>query len=229
MSQQQLNLKTLKKIRTLTVLIFFVSLTSFGQVENVFTKEVKDITAKYDSIWDSSKETIVFTGSSSVRLWRKLQEEFPDHQIINSGFGGSQASDLLYFIDELILSYNPKKVFIYEGDNDLWAKKRPADVLDTTADIIRRIKAKNASTQVILISAKPSISRWKIRGKYKRLNRKMERFTQDDPNLFYVDVWKPMLNKRKLKTDIFIEDGLHMNQKGYDIWYAAMKDLVNQP
>ncbi|SDS86646.1 Lysophospholipase L1 [Maribacter dokdonensis] len=229
MSQQQLNLKTIKKIRTLTVLIFFVSLTSFGQVENVFTKEVKDITAKYDSIWDSSKETIVFTGSSSVRLWRKLQEEFPNHQIINSGFGGSQASDLLYFIDELILSYNPKKVFIYEGDNDLWAKKRPADVLDTTADIIRRIKAKNASTQVILISAKPSISRWKIRGKYKRLNRKMERFTQDDPNLFYVDVWKPMLNKRKLKTDIFIEDGLHMNQKGYDIWYAAMKDLVNQP
>ncbi|MEP2689130.1 GDSL-type esterase/lipase family protein [Maribacter dokdonensis] len=229
MSQQQLNLKTIKKIRTLTVLIFFVSLTSFGQVENVFTKEVKDITAKYYSIWDSSKETIVFTGSSSVRLWRKLQEEFPDHQIINSGFGGSQASDLLYFIDELILSYNPKKVFIYEGDNDLWAKKRPADVLDTTADIIRRIKAKNASTQVILISAKPSISRWKIRGKYKRLNRKMERFTQDDPNLFYVDVWKPMLNKRKLKTDIFIEDGLHMNQKGYDIWYAAMKDLVNQP
>ncbi|MEO9662497.1 MAG: SGNH/GDSL hydrolase family protein [Maribacter dokdonensis] len=229
MSQQQLNLKTIKKIRTLTVLIFFVSLTSFGQVENVFTKEVKDITAKYYSIWDSSKETIVFTGSSSVRLWRKLQEEFPDHQIINSGFGGSQASDLLYFIDELILSYNPKKVFIYEGDNDLWAKKRPADVLDTTADIIRRIKAKNTSTQVILISAKPSISRWKIRGKYKRLNRKMERFTQDDPNLFYVDVWKPMLNKRKLKTDIFIEDGLHMNQKGYDIWYAAMKDLVNQP
>ncbi|CAG2532191.1 Lysophospholipase L1 [Maribacter dokdonensis] len=229
MSQQQLNLKTIKKIRTLTVLIFFVFLTSFGQVKNVFTKEVKDITAKYDSIWDSSKETIVFTGSSSVRLWRKLQEEFPDHQIINSGFGGSQASDLLYFIDELILSYNPKKVFIYEGDNDLWAKKRPADVLDTTADIIRRIKAKNTSTQVILISAKPSISRWKIRGKYKRLNRKMERFTQDDPNLFYVDVWKPMLNKRKLKTDIFIEDGLHMNQKGYDIWYAAMKDLVNQP
>ncbi|MEP3373769.1 MAG: GDSL-type esterase/lipase family protein [Maribacter dokdonensis] len=229
MSQQQLNLKTIKKIRTLTVLIFFVSLTSFGQTENVFTKEVKDITAKYDSIWDSSKETIVFTGSSSVRLWRKLQEEFPDHQIINSGFGGSQASDLLYFIDELILSFNPKKVFIYEGDNDLWAKKRPADVLDTTADIIRRIKAKNTSTQVILISAKPSISRWKIRGKYKRLNRKMERFTQDDPNLFYVDVWKPMLNKRKLKTDIFIEDGLHMNQKGYDIWYAAMKDLVNQP
>ena len=164
-----------------------------------------------------------------MRLWKKLEKEFPDHQIVNSGFGGSQASDLLLFIDELILSYNPKKVFIYEGDNDLWSKKRPANVLDTTAEIIRRIKANNPSTQIILIAAKPSISRWKIRGKYKRLNRKMERFTKKDAQLNYVDVWNPMLNKRKLITDIFIEDGLHMNQKGYDIWYEAMKDLVNQP
>ncbi|WP_282049658.1 SGNH/GDSL hydrolase family protein [Maribacter aquivivus] len=213
------------------VTIFLLSTSNYciSQTENVFTNEVKNITVKYDSIWDSSKETIVFTGSSSVRLWRKLEQEFPNHQIVNSGFGGSQASDLLLFMDELILSYNPKKVFIYEGDNDLWADKSPADVLDTTAEIIRRIKSKNPATEVILIAAKPSISRWKIRGKYKRLNKKMERFTKNDPQLYYVDVWKPMLNKRKLKTDIFIEDGLHMNQKGYDIWYEAMKDLVNQP
>ena len=222
-------IKSLKKIEVLTACIFFISLSSFAQTQNVFTNEVKDITKKYDSIWDSSKETIVFTGSSSVRLWKKLEREFPNHQIVNSGFGGSQASDLLLFIDELILSYNPKKVFIYEGDNDLWSKKRPANVLDTTVEIIRRIKANNPSTQIILIAAKPSISRWKIRGKYKRLNRKMERFTKNDPQLYYVDVWNPMLNKRKLITNIFIEDGLHMNQKGYDIWYEAMKDLVNQP
>ncbi|HDZ05563.1 hypothetical protein LCGC14_0067330 [marine sediment metagenome] len=222
-------IKSLKKIEVLTACIFFISLASFAQTQNVFTNEVKDITKKYDSIWDSSKETIVFTGSSSVRLWKKLEREFPNHQIVNSGFGGSQASDLLLFIDELILSYNPKKVFIYEGDNDLWSKKRPANVLDTTAEIIGRIKANNPSTQIILIAAKPSISRWKIRRKYKRLNRKMERFTKNDPQLYYVDVWNPMLNKRKLITNIFIEDGLHMNQKGYDIWYEAMKDLVNQP
>ncbi|WP_405398523.1 GDSL-type esterase/lipase family protein [Maribacter sp. Asnod2-G09] len=222
-------MKSLNSIAILTFCTFLLSNASFAQTENVFTNEVKNITVKYDSIWDSSKETIVFTGSSSVRLWRKLEQEFPNHQIVNSGFGGSQASDLLLFMDELILSYNPKKVFIYEGDNDLWADKSPADVLDTTAEIIRRIKSKNPATEVILIAAKPSISRWKIRGKYKRLNRRMERFTKNDPQLFYVDVWKPMLNKRKLKTDIFIEDGLHMNQKGYDIWYEAMKDLVNQP
>ncbi|WP_405409954.1 GDSL-type esterase/lipase family protein [Maribacter sp. Asnod1-A12] len=228
MYKRILLLKSLKKTAFLTFYIFLIAAASSAQTENVFTNEVKNIVTKYDSIWDSNKETIVFTGSSSVRLWKKLEHEFPNHQIVNSGFGGSQASDLLLFIDDLILSYNPKKVFIYEGDNDLWSKKRPADVLDTTEEIIRRIKANDPTTQVILISAKPSISRWKIRGKYKRLNRKMERFTIEDTQLYYVDVWTPMMNKRKLKTDIFIEDGLHMNQKGYDIWYDAMKDLVNQ-
>lgn len=208
----------------LTVILF--GFQSFAQTENNFTSEVNNITSKYDTIWDSKKETIVFTGSSSVRLWKKLEESFPNHQILNTGFGGSQASDLLYFLNDLVLTYNPKKVFIYEGDNDLWAKKRPNKVIGTTQEIIRRIKANEPTTKIILIAAKPSISRWKMRGRYKRLNRKMKRISKNDPYLYYVDVWNPMLENRKLKTDIFIEDGLHMNQKGYDIWYNAMIDLV---
>ncbi|APQ18279.1 GDSL-type esterase/lipase family protein [Maribacter hydrothermalis] len=213
----------------ITVSLILLGNYCISQTANVFSDEVKKITSKYDTIWDSKKETIVFTGSSSIRIWKKLEAEFPNHQIVNSGFGGSQASDLLYFINELVLSFNPKKVFIYEGDNDLWAKKRPIHVLDTTEDIIRRIKANNPSTQVILIAAKPSISRWKIRRKYKRFNRKLENLAKKDDQLNFVDVWNPMLNNKKLKTDIFIEDGLHMNQKGYDIWYEAIKNLVNQP
>ncbi len=209
--------------------IYLLGFQSFAQTENKFTNEVKIITKKNDSIWDSERETIVFTGSSSVRFWKTLQENFPDHQILNTGFGGSQASDLLIFLDDLVLSYNPTKVFIYEGDNDLWAKKRPNQVITTTEEIIQRIKAKNTGTKIVLISAKPSISRWKMRGKFRRLNRKMERIAKNDPLIDYVDVWYPMLNSRKLKTDIFIKDGLHMNQKGYNIWYEAVKDLVNNP
>lgn len=222
----------LLSISKLFLLCFCITLSSFhcsAQSENTFANEVEAITAKYDAIWDTNQKTIVFTGSSSVRLWKDLEQRFPNHQIINSGFGGSESSDLLYFLNDLVLSYNPKQVFIYEGDNDLWAKKRPNQVLDTTEEIIRRIKANNPSTQIILIAAKPSISRWEIRRKYKKLNRKFERLAKKDIQLDYADVWHPMLNNRKLMTDIFIEDGLHMNQKGYDIWYEAMKNFVNNP
>jgi lysophospholipase L1-like esterase len=209
--------------------LFFIAFFGNAQVENKFAIEVKDITTKYDTIWNAGRETIVFTGSSSVRFWNALEQSFPNQQIINTGFGGSQATDLLIFLDDLVLDYNPKKVFIYEGDNDLWAKKRPNQVIGVTEEIIQRIKAKNPNTEIVLISAKPSISRWKMRGKYRRLNRKMERLTKRDPFIKFADVWFPMLDNKKLKTDIFIEDGLHMNQKGYDIWCQAMKDLVNNP
>ena len=231
MQQKNNNYKELNNSKLL-LLCFCITISSYlcsAQLENSYLNEVNAITAKYDTIWDTNRETIVFTGSSSVRLWKNLEQSFPNHQIINSGFGGSQSTDLLYFLNDLVFAYNPKKVFIYEGDNDLWAKKRPNQVLDTTQEIIRRIKAHNPSTQIILIAAKPSISRWKIRGKYIRLNRKFKHLAKKDILLDYVDVWHPMLNNKKLIPDIFIEDGLHMNQKGYDIWYKAMKNLVNHP
>ena len=100
----------------------------FAQEASRFKNQVDDLSLKYDSIWDPSKETIVFTGSSSIRMWKDLQTRFPSQQIVNSGFGGSQASDLLYFTDDLILRYKPKKVFIYEGDNDIQAQKRPNEI-----------------------------------------------------------------------------------------------------
>ena len=201
----------------------------FGQETIPFSKEVQEITKKYDSIWDSSKNSIVFTGSSSVRKWKDLPVSFPQHQIINTGFGGSQASDLLYHLDALVLKYNPEKVFIYEGDNDINAKKKPKQILQTTQRIIAKIKDKNPNVKILLISAKPSISRWKLKGKYKRLNRKFKHIANKNTYLEFVDVWTPMLNRRKLKKDIFIADGLHMNQKGYDLWYTAMKNYINKP
>ena len=78
-----------------------------------------------------------------------------------------------------------------------------------------------------MISAKPSLSRWKLRGKYKRLNKKMKEFALENSKVDFINVWNPMLNKRKVREDIFIEDGLHMNEKGYDIWYNTIKEYVD--
>ncbi len=211
---------------SLFFLLLLIPVSLKAQEDSKFEKEVEAINKKYDTLWDSQRETILFTGSSSVRFWSTLEDSFPEYQILNTGFGGSQASDLLYHLDDLVLKYGPKKVFIYEGDNDIFARKRPNEILRTTSVIIQKIKDNNPETKIILISAKPSISRWKLRRRYKRLNRKYLRLTEKDPLLEFVDVWNPMLNGRKLKTDIFIKDGLHMNPKGYILWYEAMKDLV---
>ncbi|MFK7812160.1 MAG: GDSL-type esterase/lipase family protein [Maribacter sp.] len=211
------------------IFVLFFLLVTFTQAQEVnpFTKEVEDIQKKYDTLWDSSKETIVFTGSSSVRIWHDLQERFPKHQIVNSGFGGSQASDLLTFSEELILRFKPKKVFIYEGDNDISAGKNSKEIIGDINAIISKIREQNSATKVVLIAAKPSIARWNLKRDYKRLNRKFKRMSRKDADLSYVNVWKPMLDGNKVKEEIFIEDGLHMNTKGYEIWYETIKEYVD--
>ncbi len=205
-------------------LLSMVMVTAIGQ--NGFTKEVDSITVRNDSLWQPTKETIVFTGSSSIRFWTDVQERFPDYHIINSGFGGSQTSDLLYHIDKLILRYTPKKVFIYEGDNDISSKKRPREIIKTTQEVLTRIQAKLPTTDVVLISAKPSISRWKWRGKYKRLNKRFAKLAADNPQVQFANVWDIMLNGRKVNKALFLSDGLHMNPLGYDLWHQQIKPFL---
>ena len=131
-----------------------------------FKKEVDDIQKKYESKWDDSKPTIVFTGSSSIRMWKDLQQMFPGHQIVNTGFGGSQTSDLLYYVYDLIYRYHPTKVFIYEGDNDIASGKSADVIMAEMEELVRRINEFDPSMEIVLISPKPSIARWDQRGKY---------------------------------------------------------------
>ncbi len=192
-----------------------------------FEEEVALLKSKNDSLWDQNRPALVFTGSSSIRMWEDLQERFPEQQILNTGFGGSQASDLLFYLNPLILDYRPAQVFIYEGDNDLAEGKRPGQVLRTLKELRERIHRSLPGVPVVFISAKPSISRWTIKRKYRRFNRRLMRWTRRDPGLLFADVWNPMLTDRKLDASLFIEDGLHMNSAGYDIWAHVLKPFID--
>jgi lysophospholipase L1-like esterase len=213
----------------LKVIYFVIFLAAFfcqSQTSTRFKNEVGLINQKYDSLWNASQETIVFTGSSSVRMWKNIQELFPEYQIINSGFGGSQTIDLLNYTDDLILKYKPKKIFIYEGDNDISDKKRLKDILNSFSIIISKIKKQNEAVQIILISPKPSIARWHLKRKYIKLNKKLKKMCEDNDYLEFANVWDVMLEKRKVKKGLFIDDGLHMNDEGYKLWYSVIKNYV---
>ncbi len=214
-------------MRYLFFLLLFVTAFAKAQGPLRFADEIAAIQKKYDTLWDASKETIVFTGSSSIRVWKDLESLFPGHQIVNSGFGGSQASDLLAYADDLILRFKPEKIFIYEGDNDISSEKKTKEIMADISGIISKIRQQNKEALIVLIAAKPSIARWYLKRSYKRLNRKLKRLAKKDTKLQFADVWRPMLDGKNVKTDIFIEDGLHMNAKGYIIWYDVIKSHID--
>lgn len=80
---------------------------------------------------------------------------------------------------------------------------------------------------IVLVAAKPSVARWELKPKYEKLNAKMEKWTQKDGQLRFVNVWDIMLDESgEVFKDIFIEDNLHMNKKGYDLWIKVIEPLL---
>src|SRR5690606_3069322 len=110
-----------KYLLVLILLLGFGHLT-MAQDPARFQKEAEQITKKNDGA-KPGENLIVFTGSCSIKGWKDIATYFRDHQGLNNGFGGSQTSDLIHYMDRLIIDYQPKRVFIYEGHNDISAGK----------------------------------------------------------------------------------------------------------
>lgn len=215
-------------MRKLLPFIFlqFVVISLVAQDPLRFEKEVNDLIASDSQI--SSKKLIVFTGSSSIRIWKELKDDFPKHNILNRGFGGSEMTDLLYYAGPLIINYKPTRVFLYEGDNDIAAGRSAEAVLATADKLLTELRAQlPAKVKIIFISAKPSVSRWHLKANYEEFNLQLKQWTNTKKNVFYADVWTPMLDGNgEVRNDLFLQDNLHMNRKGYDIWKKVIAKFL---
>ncbi|PPK84595.1 lysophospholipase L1-like esterase [Neolewinella xylanilytica] len=173
---------------------------------------------------------ILFVGSSSVVMWKTLAEDLEGHRVLNRGFGGSNFNDLLHYADRVIYPYQPKAVFVYEGDNDIAAGSSPKNVLQA-ARKLRKMIAKNLGGEVpvVFISPKPSVARWDLKEAYEAANDRLASFAESKDHTYFVDVWTPaLLPDGTVRKDIFVGDNLHMNAAGYDIWEAAIGPIVDQ-
>jgi len=191
-----------------------------------FEKEVTTLIASDTAV--SKKNLILFTGSSSIRFWGNIKAYYPEYNVVNRGFGGSLMSDLIYYFDKLVTPYNAKKIFIYEGDNDLGAGKTPEQIIADADSVLKLIRSKvSKKVPVYFITPKPSIARWHLKDQYIAYNQKLKEWAGRQKKVTYVDVWTPLLDSTgQPQKDIFIEDGLHLNKKGYEIWSAAIKPYV---
>ena len=104
-----------------------------------FEKEIKAYEAS-DEKSPPPTGAILFTGSSSIRRWTSLAADFPEHKVINRGFGGCQLSDVIYYADRIIIPYKPRLVIVGAGNNDINAGKTPQQVFDDFKTLVEKIR-----------------------------------------------------------------------------------------
>lgn len=179
--------------------------------------------AKLDAAQPPVKGGIVFVGSSSIRRWDTLAADFPDHRVVNRGFGGSELFDTVNYFDRAVLPHQPRLIVLYAGGNDLNAGKTPERIEADFRALVALVKKKLPATRLAYISSAGNPARWKQVESVRDLNRRIEALAKADPQLTYINVFDPMLGADGLpQPDIFVEDRLHMNAKGYALWQRVI-------
>ena len=186
--------------------------------------------AKSDSIVPPLQGKIVFAGSSSFTKWKDINQYFPGYPIINRGFGGSNLLDLTQYVQETILKYKPKQVVIYCGENDLASSDTvtPQMVLTRFTNLYKIIRNQlGKKTTISFVSIKPSISRWHLETKIVQANTLISNFIANQTNANFINIHNAMLQMDgNVMKDIFINDNLHMNAKGYAIWQKIIFPIL---
>ena len=122
----------------------------------------------------------------------------------------------------------PSKIVFYAGDNDISKKKSPEVVLADFKTFAKKTKRILPNTKIVFVAIKPSLSRWKLVGKMRKANQLIADFANENPNVVFADIDTPMIGKDKRPMkELFVEDGLHLSDKGYEIWTSVVSPLLD--
>lgn len=167
---------------------------------------------------------VLFVGSSSIRLWKNLERDFPTvGPILNRGFGGSTMKDLLGVMDRIVLPYRPSVIVVYEGDNDLTGDTTPAEVETAFIEFLDRVRDELPETRVLILAVKPSFSRWKLLPEVRETNARLIQLAVQREGVEFVDTYRAMMGSgESLARKDFSGDGLHLSEQGYQLWVEVL-------
>ncbi len=216
--------------------LFFILLVQSGFVaaQEVVTNYWEADIRKFevaDSVNPPPKNAVLFVGSSSIRMWNTLADDFPFATVLNRGFGGSEMSDLVYFARRIVIPYQPKIIVVYSGDNDIPNGKAPEKILADFENFVAIVRTALPQSAIIVLPPKPSPSRWKWEKEYRATRALLKDFcaTPTLPNVTIVDVFLPMLTENgQPRHELFLGDMLHLNAAGYQLWKDKLTPVLKE-
>ena len=173
--------------------------------------------------------SILFTGSSSIRFWESLEEDMKPFVTLNRGFGGAHIAHVNYHFEDVVKNYNPKGIVFFCGTNDIAALKGPEETINDLKKFLNQVKLNLPGVPVFIIGIKPTMAREYLRDEEIEYNEAVSDISKEDSLITYINIWDAMLTENgQPNSDLFVEDNLHINAKGYEIWTKIVRnELIN--
>jgi len=191
-----------------------------------YEDEVKRL--EKDRLKLSYEPETLFYGSSSIRLWDSLYQDFAHLKPMNLGFGGSTLAACVWFFDRIMMPYNPKRLIVYAGDNDLGDGRHPEEIFIFFQQMMVKARERFGDIPCYYVSLKPSPARWQIADSFKYANNLIEsEIVKQQNNWHFINIFKAMLDNAGLpQKDLFVSDALHLSPQGYALWKQVINDSI---
>jgi len=219
----------MKKLFSIFLITVFLSVSA--QDKPAFWNEIQEFKT-LNVKTPPPKNAILLLGSSSFTMWKDVDRYFPEHILINRGFGGSSLYDLNFYSDALLAPYAQRQIIIYCGENDFAGNEdlKPKEVFNRYKNFYSEIRKYYPNIPVAYVSIKLSPSRKNLWPKFIATNAMIKKFMDRKPNAEYIDITKAMNGPNgKVREDLFLEDMLHMKAEGYQIWQKEMAPYLRKP
>jgi lysophospholipase L1-like esterase len=194
-----------------------------------YKKWEKDI-AKFEEADKKSppaQGSVLFIGSSTIVRWKTLAEDFAGISVLNRGFGGNQIKDSTFYAERMIFPYAPKAIFIRAGGNDINAGWPAEDVFNDFKTFVTKMRERLPNIPIYYIGLSPTVKRLAQVDEGNKINDLIAGWAKEQTGITYIDTRTLTLDQNgRVRSDLFVEDMLHLNPEGYNLLAAALKPFV---
>ncbi|MGI9429066.1 MAG: GDSL-type esterase/lipase family protein [Bythopirellula sp.] len=175
-------------------------------------------------------DSILFVGSSSIRLWNGIAADMAPYHPIQRGYGGARWTDVAIFAERLIQPHQYRAIVFFVA-NDITGDgndRTPQEVVDLVAAVHATARQHNPSAPIFYIAVTPTESRWKAWPRIRAGNSLVRSFCERTDNTHFIGTESIYLDgQRKPRPELFLSDQLHLNRDGYIRWAAAIKSQLD--
>ena len=184
-----------------------------------------------DEITSYPEKSLLFLGSSSIRLWDSLAEDMAPYPVIQRGYGGAHLRDAIFFTDQLLGKHQPAMIigFIANDIKGDPADESPGKVKRLFKFFVNQVREKHPDIPFLWVEITPTLSRWEQWEEIECANEKIKAYCDKTENLYFVETASAFLNDEGLpKSELFIADQLHLNAEGYRLWSSIIRKEIEQ-
>lgn len=209
-------------------------------------KEISDVVVLKDfrSLSERDKENLkkttndlivnddnyLFLGDSITYKY-DLDKYYPDMPVVNSGVNGNKTSDIMDDLKKRVYDYNPSKIFILIGTNQLKDQSNE-EIFYEIVELTKIIHEERKYAHIYVESIYPvneNVDNQHTRIRKNSRIRKINRLLKDyfyDSYVDYIDIYSKLADDDGNLKEEYTVDALHLSDEGYEVVTDILKDYM---